>query len=230
MINTDKKILAVIPARGGSKGLPGKNIKLLHGKPLICYSIDAARGVLSDEHICVSTDDKEIIQIVENYGLSVPFIRPDELATDRSSVNDVLLHALDFYKQRSIDYDVVLLLQPTSPLRTSQDIEKAFSLYDDSIDMVVSVSISHAPSVLCKENHSGFVELMLNPTAGRRQNVPVYYEYNGAIYIINPKSLREKGMSNFEKKVKYIMPKHRSIDIDDQYDFMYAETILAYER
>ena len=225
MINTDKKILAVIPARGGSKGLPGKNIKLLHGKPLICYSIDAARGVLSDEHICVSTDDKEIIQIVENYGLYVPFIRPDELATDRSSVNDVLLHALDFYKQRSIDYDVVLLLQPTS-----QHIEKAFNLYDDSIDMVVSVSISHAPSVLCKENQSGFVELMLNPTAGRRQNIPVYYEYNGAIYIINPKSLREKGISNFEKKIKYIMPKHRSIDIDDQYDFMYAETILAYER
>ena len=142
----------------------------------------------------------------------------------------MLLHALDFYKQRSIDYDVVLLLQPTSPLRTSQDIEKAFSLYDDSIDMVVSVSISHAPSVLCKENQSGFVELMLNPTAGRRQNIPVYYEYNGAIYIINPKSLREKGISNFEKKIKYIMPKHRSIDIDDQYDFMYAETILAYER
>ena len=105
-----------------------------------------------------------------------------------------------------------------------------FSLYDDSIDMVVSVSISHAPSVLCKENQSGFVELMLNPTAGRRQNIPVYYEYNGAIYIINPKSLREKGISNFEKKIKYIMPKHRSIDIDDQYDFMYAETILAYER
>ncbi|MGP1420652.1 MAG: acylneuraminate cytidylyltransferase family protein [Tannerella sp.] len=230
MIDTNKKILAVIPARGGSKGLPGKNTKLLHGKPLICYSIDAARGILPDEHICVSTDDKDIIQIVEDYGLHVPFIRPDELATDQSSVNDVLLHALDFYKHTSIYYDIVLLLQPTSPLRTSQDIEEAFSLYDDSIDMVVSVSISHAPSVLCKENQSGFVELMLNPTAGRRQNVPVYYEYNGAIYIINPKSLREKGMSNFEKKVKYIMPKHRSIDIDDQYDFMYAETILAYER
>ena len=229
MRNTNKKILAVIPARGGSKGLPGKNTKLLHGKPLICYSIDAARGILPDEHICVSTDDKDIIKIVEDYGLHVPFIRPDELATDQSSVNDVLLHALDFYKHTSIYYDIVLLLQPTSPLRTSQDIEEAFRLYNDSIDMVVSVSISHTPSVLCKETEFGFVELMLNPTAGRRQNVPIYYEYNGAIYIINPKSLREKGMSNFEKKVKYIMPKHRSVDIDDQYDFMYAETLLAHE-
>lgn len=230
MIDTGRKILAVIPARGGSKGLPGKNSKPLHGKPLICYSIDAARGILPDEHICVSTDDKGIIKVVENYGLHVPFIRPDKLATDQSSVNDVLLHALDFYKQINIDYDVVLLLQPTSPLRTSQDIEEAFRLYDESIDMVVSVNISHAPSVLCKENESGFVELMLNPTAGRRQNAPVYYEYNGAIYIINPKSLREKGISNFEKKIKYIMPKHRSIDIDDQYDFIYAETILAHEH
>jgi N-acylneuraminate cytidylyltransferase len=229
MINTDKKILAVIPARGGSKGLPGKNFKLLHGKPLIYYSIDAARGVLSDEHICVSTDDEEIVRIVENYGLLIPFIRPDELATDKSSVNDVLLHALDFYKRRGIDYDVVLLLQPTSPLRTSLDIEKAFSLYDDSIDMVVSVSISHAPPVLCKENEFGFVDLILNPAAGRRQSMPIYYEYNGAIFIINSKSLREKGISNFEKKKKYIMSRYRSIDIDDQYDFMYAETLLAYE-
>lgn len=230
MINTDKKILAVIPARGGSKGLPGKNIKPLQGKPLICYSIDAARGVLSDNHICVSTDDREVVQIVENYGLSVPFIRPSELATDKSPINDVLLHALDFYEKRDVDYDVTLLLQPTSPLRVSQDIEEAFSLYDDSIDMVVSVSISHAPSVLCRESQSGFVELMLNPTAKRRQNIPVYYEYNGAIYVINSRSLREKGISNFKKNIKYIMPRYRSIDIDDQYDFMYAETILAHER
>jgi N-acylneuraminate cytidylyltransferase len=230
MINTDKKILAVIPARGGSKGLPGKNIKPLQGKPLICYSIDAARGVLSDNHICVSTDDREVVQTVENYGLSVPFIRPSELATDTSPINDVLLHALDFYEKRDVDYDVTLLLQPTSPLRVSQDIEEAFSLYDDSIDMVVSVSISHAPSVLCRESQSGFVGLMLNPTARRRQNIPVYYEYNGAIYVINSKSLREKGISNFKKNVKYVMPRHRSIDIDDQYDFMYAETILAHER
>lgn len=108
-------ILVVIPARGGSKGLPGKNIKNLCGKPLIAYSIDVARSITSDDNICVSTDDKKIIDAVENYGLLVPFVRPTELATDTATTNDVLLHALDFYEKRGKHYSR-LLAHPTNPV------------------------------------------------------------------------------------------------------------------
>ena len=149
-------ILFVITARGGSKGLPGKNIKDLCGKPLIAYSIDVARAFVDDEHICVSTDSDEIKMVVENYGLSVPFLRPDYLATDTATSNDVLVHAVNFFKNLDRNYKKLVLLQPTSPLRTIEDVMGAIELYRDDIDMVVSVTKSHAPAVLCKENEDGF--------------------------------------------------------------------------
>lgn len=104
------KLLAVIPARGGSKGLPGKNIRFLCGKPLICYAVDTARSILEDVDICISTDSSDIKQVVEEYGLNVSFLRPAALATDTATTNDVLLHALDFYEQKGQRYDAVLLL------------------------------------------------------------------------------------------------------------------------
>lgn len=220
-------ILVIIPARGGSKGLPGKNIKLLNGKPLIAYSIDVARTITSDENICVSTDDAKIIAAVEAYGLHVPFVRPTKLATDTASSNDVLLHALNFYENQGRHYDKILLLQPTSPLRKAEEVREAISLYRNDIDMVVSVTKSHAPSVLCDENEDGFVELIFNKKGAGRQAVKTYYEYNGAIYVINPDSLKTKGMAGFTKRVKYVMPKETSIDIDDIYDFMLVEKMLT---
>lgn len=219
-------ILVVIPARGGSKGLPGKNIKELCGKPLIGYSIDVARTITSDDHICVSTDDNQIKSVVENYGLKVPFLRPEALATDSSTTNDVLLHAIEYYEKQGKQYDKILLLQPTSPLRTEMELKEALALYRHDIDMVVSVMKSHAPAVLCKENEDGFLELVHNKNAVGRQSLQTFYEYNGAIYVINVKSLKEKGLASFTRKVKYIMPKESSIDIDDIYDFMLAEQII----
>ena len=133
------KALVIIPARGGSKGIPHKNIKPLNGKPLIHYTIDVARGIASDEDICVSTDDADIIKCVEEYGLKVPFVRPAELATDTAGTYEVLLHALDFYEKQGKTYDVVLLLQNTSPFRTVQHVKEALELYRPDIDMVVSV-------------------------------------------------------------------------------------------
>lgn len=118
------EILYIIPARGGSKGIPRKNIKLLAGRPLICYSIDVARALTSDENICVSTDDNEIIRVVEEYGLKVPFKRPDYLATDTATTNDVLLHALEYYEAQGKQYDVIVLLQPTSPLRKIAQLDR----------------------------------------------------------------------------------------------------------
>lgn len=219
-------ILFVITARGGSKGLPGKNIKDLCGKPLIAYSIDVARAFVDDEHICVSTDSNEIKEVVENYGLKVPFLRPDYLATDTATTNDVLVHAVNFFKNLNRNYKKLVLLQPTSPLRTIEDVMGAIKLYRDDIDMVVSVMKSHAPAVLCKENEDGFLELVHNKNAVGRQSMQTFYEYNGAIYVINVKSLKEKGLASFTRKVKYIMPKESSIDIDDIYDFMLAEQII----
>ena len=107
------KILVIIPARGGSKGIPHKNIKLFNGKPLIYYTIDCARAICDDEDICVSTDDPEIISVVEQYNLKVPFVRPAELATDTAGTYEVLLHALNYYEQLGKHYDVVMLLQNT---------------------------------------------------------------------------------------------------------------------
>jgi N-acylneuraminate cytidylyltransferase len=220
------KILAIIPARGGSKGIPKKNIKRLHGKPLIYYTIEVARTIFNNLDICVSTDDDEIIQVEENCGLKVPFKRPLELATDTATSNDVLLHALEFYESKKIFYDVIVLLQPTSPLRTAQHVKEAMSLYHNDIDMVVSVKESHVPAVLCQESEEGYIELLFNKHTTRRQDIPNYYEYNGAIYVINVKSLKNKGMSAFDKKIKYVMPSNKSIDIDNHEDWNIAEYLL----
>ncbi len=216
-------ILVVIPARGGSKGLPGKNIKMLCGKPLIAYSIDVARAITSDDNICVSTDDQHIIEVVESYGLKVPFVRPAEYATDTATTNDVLLHAIKFYEDKGKKFNKILLLQPTSPLRTVEQVKEAVSLYRDDVDMVVSVTKSHAPAVLCKDDIDGYVNLVYNKHAGGRQSLPTFYEFNGAIYVINVDSLKHKGLGGFNKRIKYVMSKETSIDIDDIYDFMFVE-------
>lgn len=221
-----ENLLVVIPARGGSKGLPGKNIKKLCGKPLIEYSIDVARAITTDDNICVSTDDAEIIEVVKQCGLRLPFIRPAELATDTATTNDVLLHAIEHYEKQGKYFDKIVLLQPTSPLRKVEEVKEAIAMYRDDIDMVVSVTRSHASAVLCCENEDGFVELVHNKKAAGRQSSPAFYEFNGAIYVINVKSLKMKGLAGFDKRLKYVMPKESSIDIDDIYDFMLVESIL----
>lgn len=222
--------LFVITARGGSKGLLGKNIKDLCGKPLIAYSIDIARAFVDDENICVSTDSAEIKNVVEKYGLKVPFLRPGYLATDTATSNDVLVHAVHFYKDIGREYKKICLLQPTSPLRSVDDVEGALDLYREYIDMVVSVVKSHAPAVLCSDDENGFIQLIYNKNAEGRQQLKDMYEFNGAVYVINVESLLKKGMKNFLSKVKYVMSKEHSIDIDDIYDFMLVESIMKMNK
>ena len=219
--------LFIIPARGGSKGIPKKNIKKLNGKPLIQYSIDVARALTTDDNICVSTDDTDIFQIVENYGLHIPFIRPVEFASDSAGSHEVLIHALNYYESIGRQFDAIVLLQPTSPLRTSDEVQEAISLFVKELDMVVSVRESHSASVICQENELGYLELILAKDATRRQEVENYYEYNGAIYIINIERLREKNLREFVKIKKYIMCQEHSIDIDTELDWMLAEAILT---
>ena len=221
----------VIPARGGSKGLPGKNIKMLCGKPLIAYSIDVARAFADDNNICVSTDSEEIKQVVEQYGLKVPFLRPDYLATDTATSDDVLIHAVNYYREQyGRTFKKLILLQPTSPLRTKEDVEEAIRLYRDDIDMVVSVMKSHAPAVLCQDDEQGYVQLTYNKKTLGRQQLPDMYEFNGAVYVMSVDALLEKKMAGFTKIVKYVMSKEHSIDIDDIYDFLQVESILKYSK
>lgn len=222
--------LFVITARGGSKGLPGKNIRDLCGKPLIAYSIDIARKFVDDENICVSTDSEEIKKVVEEYGLNVPFLRPDYLATDTATSNDVLVHSVRFYKDLGREYKKICLLQPTSPLRSVDDVKCSLDLYRDDVDMVVSVVKSHAPAVLCSDDENGFIQLIYNKNAEGRQQLKEMYEFNGAVYVINIESLLEKGMKNFSRKVKYVMSKENSIDIDDIYDFKLVESIMKMNK
>lgn len=224
----EKNILIVIPARGGSKGIPHKNIKLLAGKPLIYYSIDVARQITSDKNICVSTDDEVIVSTVEALGLKVPFRRPKHLASDTATTNDVLIHAINFYESQGCKYDILLLLQPTSPFRKTEQVKEALNIFNNETDcdMLVSVKLSHLASVLCKEGQDGFLEFCHNNTGQRRQEFGDFYEYNGAIYIINIEALKEKGLSNLSKRKKYCMDDATSLDIDTPMDWMIAECMI----
>lgn len=224
------KPLVIIPARGGSKGIPHKNIKPLAGKPLIYYTIDTARQIVPDEDICVSTDDQNIIHCVEDYGIKVPFVRPAELATDTAGTYEVLLHALNYYEQQGKTYDVVVLLQNTSPFRTSEQVQEAIQLYHSEIDMVVSVKECSANPYYCvfEENEYGFLNICKGDgNITRRQDAPKVYEYNGAIYVINPKSLKEMPLYKFTKRIKYVMDEKSSLDLDTMNDWHMAELIIS---
>lgn len=223
-------ILVVIPARGGSKGIPHKNIKPLLGKPLIYYSIDVARQLTSDENICVTTDDDAIINAVESYGLSVPFKRPDYLASDTCGSNEVIQHAYQFYLDHGKKYDAVLLLQPTSPFRRYEDVAGAIQLYDDSLDMVVSVKETSAnPYYNCyEEDADGYLTVSKGDgKIERRQDAPPAYEWNGAVYVINPDRLMTAGLSGMTKVRKYVMDELHSVDLDTMFDWKVAELILS---
>lgn len=223
------KILAIIPARGGSKGIPRKNIKPLAGKPLIYYTIDCARAICCDDDICVSTDDDEIIQLVEDYGLKVPFKRPVELATDTAGTYEVLLHALDFYEQQGLRYDVVVLLQNTSPFRSANHLMEAIKLYTPDVDMVVSVKECAANPYYCvfEETQEGYLRICKGEgNIIRRQDAPKVYEYNGAIYVINTESLKHQHMHQFKKRIKYVMDEKSSLDLDTLFDWVMAEMII----
>ena len=220
------KALYLIPARGGSKGIPHKNIKFLNGKPLIQYSIDVARELADDNNICVSTDDKEIKAVAESFGLKVPFLRPDYLASDTATTSDVIVHALNFYTERGVNYDIVVLLQPTSPLRTVQNVKDCLNLYTPDLDMVTTVKESSVSAVLCRENHEGYLEQVIGGNDVRRQDAEKLYEYNGAVYVINSKTVKEKGLGGFTKIKKSVMEEEKSVDIDNMLDWMLVETIL----
>jgi N-acylneuraminate cytidylyltransferase len=222
------KTLYLIPARGGSKGIPGKNSKLFSSKPLISYSIELARQFTSDENICVSTDNDEIASIAEGIGLAVPFRRPVELSSDTASTNDVILHALNYYDSVGRSFDNLVVLQPTSPFRQAFHLREAMALYSDEVDLVMSVKLTDANPyfVLFEENEEGFLEKSKSGNFTRRQDCPNVWQANGAIYIYNIKSLKAHKPLKL-KIMKYIMESIYSIDLDTELDWQFAEFLNA---
>lgn len=229
-MNSKRDTLFVIPARGGSKGIPGKNIKPFLGKPLICRSIDQAREFVDDEDICLTTDSEKIRSVAEAYGLKVPFLRPAELATDKAGTYGVLLHALDFYANQGIEYERIVLLQPTSPLRTVDDIKKCIDAYTPDCEMAVSVKEAATnPYYNAYESDAdGFLHISKGDGKyTRRQDAPKVYEYTGAVYVINTEALRAKPMSEFTRRIPCETPADHAVDLDTPLDWQIAEAIAG---
>lgn len=221
------RTLFLIPARGGSKGIPGKNIKPFLSKPLICHAIDQAREAgAPDSDICVSTDSPEIRNVVEDYGLSVPFLRPDELATDTAGTYEVILHALEFYRSQGREFDLVVLLQTTSPLRRPDDISAALGMWRPGVDMVVSVCEASANPYYNIFETDPDGRLHISKGDGhytRRQDAPKVWEYNGAVYVMYVPALMRMHYSRFPVRIPYVMPRDRSVDLDTPADWLQAE-------
>lgn len=234
---TRKKILAVIPARGGSKGLPGKNIRPLCGKPLIAWTIEQARASACFDTVLVSTDTQEIADIAVQYGAEVPFLRPDALASDTASSVDVVLHALDFYEGQGITFDYVALLEPTSPLRKETDIHNAFAklLSRHEAESIVGVCKTEGqnPAFLLSL-HNEFIKPFLgdflNGTISsiRRQDIQDVYFFEGSVYISQVLALRIKKSFYHEKTLAWEVEKWQSYEIDDISDFIAVEALMKY--
>lgn len=223
-------ILCVIPARAGSKGLPGKNIKKLLGKPLIAYTIEQARNSKFIDRIIVSTDSTEIANISKQYGAEAPFIRPKNLASDNSSTIDVLLHAIDWMeKNQKYSFDILVLLHTTTPLRSVEDIDECIELLiEKGADNVFSVTEAGRNPYfnMVELNNDGRVKLVKEGNFVTRQSAPQVFDMNSSIYVWWKEILKRKKSIFLEKSYIYVMPKERSIDIDDPIDFKIAEMLL----
>jgi N-acylneuraminate cytidylyltransferase/CMP-N,N'-diacetyllegionaminic acid synthase len=223
----DHVVVCVIPARSGSKGLPGKNIKMFCGKPLIAHTIEQAKQSKYIDRVIVSTEAEEIANISLEYGAEVPFIRPMELAGDSSSTVAVLLHAINWLERADrYAFDILVLLHVTTPLRNVEDIDNSIAfLVEENADNVFSVAEAHRNPYfnMVEEGSDGFVRLVKEGCFSTRQAAPKVYDMNASIYVWWKKVLKE-GKKIFLKKTKaYVMPKERSIDIDDDLDFRIAE-------
>lgn len=220
-----KSVLALITARGGSKGIPGKNIKPLGGKPLICWTIEAARACPYIDRLILSSDDSAIIATAEAAGCEVPFKRPKALATDHTPSMDVILHAL---AQLDTQYDYLLLLQPTSPFRTTAHIQHIIeqAIETDS-EMIVSVKKLPNHPAFMFELQEGYLHSFLpQKQQARRQDMPAAYQHNGALYVAKTEYLLNEQSFLTKKTRPFIMSGSANIDLDEPEDWLYAEYLI----
>lgn len=228
-MHNNKRFLAIIPARSGSKGLKDKNIKELNGKPLIAYTIGAAIESNVFDNIIVSTDSKVYEDIAKKCGAEVPFLRPDYLSTDEATTNDVVEYTIKELEKVGKNYDYFMILQPTSPLRKSEDILGAVKLlFEKNANSVVSVcEAEHSPLYMNTLDESlAMDDFLSKDIKTRRQELPKYYRLNGAIYICKISNFLKYKNFYGEKSHAYIMDKKRSIDIDDELDFILADYLM----
>jgi N-acylneuraminate cytidylyltransferase/CMP-N,N'-diacetyllegionaminic acid synthase len=231
----NKTFLAIIPARGGSKGLPRKNIKSLCGKPLIAWSIEAGLNSKYVDEVMVTTDNKEIADISKQYGANVPFLRPKELASDTATTFDAIKHTIDFYKKKlNKEFDYIVLLEPTSPLREKDDVDKSIELLlKSNADSIVGIckTEDQNPAFLVKKDKSGFINGYENKDMKpiRRQDIKDVYFFEGTIYVSQTDVLLEKKTFYHDKTIGYEVEKWKSLEIDDIYDFIMVEAIMKYK-
>ncbi|CAA6605012.1 N-acylneuraminate cytidylyltransferase [Rhodospirillaceae bacterium LM-1] len=227
MMSSAAPILAVIAARGGSKGLPGKNLLPLGGKPLVAWSVDAARGSKHINRLVISTDDPAIARAAEQAGCEAPFLRPAELATDEAPIEAALLHALGALGG---NWGAIVLLQATSPFRTSQDIDGSLDLLlAHDAPSVIGVTMSPKPAHwLHSLDGQGRLAPLISggETASRRQDLPSAYIPNGALYAARLPWFLHSKRFYAEEALGFVMPPERSVDIDTRLDYIYAQALL----
>lgn len=225
-------MIAIIPARGGSKGLPGKNIRPLNGKPLIAYAVEAALKAKNIDRVIISTDDEDIARVAANYGAELPFMRPAELASDTAMAIDNYIYTIGRLEEESGEkIEAFVVLQPTSPLRIAEDIDGAVEMFEQkNADSVISYTQEAHPISWHKylDNEGRFIDI-LDANIKNRQDNRISYYPNGAVYVFRTSMIRNRKYYT-EKSYAYIMPRTRSVDIDFIEDFEYAEFLLTRNR
>lgn len=220
-------IIATICARGGSQGVPGKNIRMLHGKPLIVHSIEQARSAGIDR-VYVSTDSPDIARIAKEAGASVPYLRPAEMATSYAPKIPVIDHLVTEIRKSGQDFSCVVDLDPTSPLRAVSDIQNCIKLFDDATDVVITgfESDKNPYFNMVEKKPDGTIGLVKPPTSAiaGRQAAPKVFSMNASIYIWRPDALK-RGLWDGRVRL-YVMPRERSIDIDSELDFFFVEKLM----
>ncbi len=226
-----KRFLAVIPARGGSKRLPNKNRLILSGKPLVSWTIEASNNSHYIDKTIVSSDDHTILSIAQNEGVEI-LLRPSSLSTDKAGTYDVIKHVLDSLCSDSFDY--LVLLQPTSPLRTTEHIDEAIEqLYDQKAEAIISVTeMEHSPLWSNTLPQNGCMKNFISSElkGKRSQDLDCYYRLNGAIYIVNIKQFLLEHEFFCDKSYAYLMPPDASVDIDTMLDFVFAEALMGHRK
>lgn len=227
------KVIAVIPARGGSKGVPRKNIKPLLGKPLISWTIEQAKQSKYIDRVVVSTDDEEITEISRRYGAETPFLRPKELARDDSPTIDVLMHALGWFEERDEFFDMLVLLEPTSPLRDVEDIDKCIDLLLDNkkARAIVNLALLEAshPEFNVLLDDEGFIRKPDGTTEFsvlRRQDLEKLYFFEGSLYISYVDTLKERKTFYHDLTLGNVVPKYMSFEVDELCDFICIEALM----
>lgn len=224
------KVLTVVPARSGSKGLPGKNIMPLLGKPLIGWSIEQGLACDYVDDVIVTTDSQEIADIALKFGATIPFLRPANLATDTTSTSDVLVHLIDELELQGKSYDYILLLEPTSPLREVSDLNKAFQQLKGTPEASSIVGVSRVesqhPEFCISVDDKGFLRSNNNFAVLRRQEINELFYYEGSLYLSEMQTFKKKRNFYHEHTLAYKVPKWKAFEIDDLVDFIIIEALL----